>query len=91
LLGSDELRARFLTSDDEIGFFADRSDDFPTRPHDEFRRGLGIRMVGAQNAAILAGDFGTLEALMAADTAELLRSIARLGSWAKNSTTLWAI
>jgi DNA ligase (NAD+) len=36
--------------------------------------GLGIRMVGAQNAAILAGDFGTLEALMAADTAELLRS-----------------
>jgi DNA ligase (NAD+) len=36
--------------------------------------GLGIRMVGAQNAAILAGDFGTIDALVAADEAELLRS-----------------
>jgi DNA ligase (NAD+) len=36
--------------------------------------GLGIRMVGAQNAAILAADFGTIDALMAADAAELLRS-----------------
>jgi DNA ligase (NAD+) len=36
--------------------------------------GLGIRMVGAQNAAILAADFGTIDALMAADEAELLRS-----------------
>jgi DNA ligase (NAD+) len=36
--------------------------------------GLGIRMVGAQNAAILAGDFGTIEALMTAGEAELLRS-----------------
>ena len=36
--------------------------------------GLGIRMVGAQNAAILAGDFGTIDALMAADAATLLRS-----------------
>ena len=27
--------------------------------------GLGIRMVGAQNAAILAGDFGTIDALVA--------------------------
>jgi DNA ligase (NAD+) len=36
--------------------------------------GLGIRMVGAQNAAILAADFGSIDALMAADTEELLRS-----------------
>jgi len=36
--------------------------------------GLGIRMVGAQNAAILAGDFGSIDALMTADEAELLRS-----------------
>jgi DNA ligase (NAD+) len=36
--------------------------------------GLGIRMVGAQNAAILAADFGSIEALIAADVAELLRS-----------------
>ncbi len=36
--------------------------------------GLGIRMVGAQNAAILAADFGTIEALTEADEAELLRS-----------------
>jgi DNA ligase (NAD+) len=36
--------------------------------------GLGIRMVGAQNAAILAADFGTIDALMAASEAELLRS-----------------
>jgi DNA ligase (NAD+) len=31
-------------------------------------------MVGAQNAAILAGDFGTIDALMTADEGELLRS-----------------
>jgi len=36
--------------------------------------GLGIRMVGAQNAAILAGDFGTIEAIIAASEEELLRS-----------------
>jgi DNA ligase (NAD+) len=36
--------------------------------------GLGIRMVGGQNAAILAGDFGSIDALAAADEAELLRS-----------------
>jgi DNA ligase (NAD+) len=36
--------------------------------------GLGIRMVGAQNAAILAGDFGSIDALMAADEPALLRS-----------------
>jgi DNA ligase (NAD+) len=36
--------------------------------------GLGIRMVGAQNAAILAADFGSMEALLAADATELLRS-----------------
>jgi DNA ligase (NAD+) len=36
--------------------------------------GLGIRMVGSQNAAILAGDFGTIDALMAANEEELLRS-----------------
>jgi DNA ligase (NAD+) len=36
--------------------------------------GLGIRMVGAQNATILAGDFGTIDALAAASEAELLAS-----------------
>jgi DNA ligase (NAD+) len=36
--------------------------------------GLGIRYVGSQNAAILAGDFGTIDALMAASEEELLRS-----------------
>jgi DNA ligase (NAD+) len=36
--------------------------------------GLGIRMVGSQNAAMLASDFGSVDALMAADEAELLRS-----------------
>jgi DNA ligase (NAD+) len=36
--------------------------------------GLGIRMVGAQNAAILAGDFGTIDALMAASEADLILS-----------------
>jgi DNA ligase (NAD+) len=36
--------------------------------------GLGIRMVGAQNAQILAGDFGSIEALMAASEAELVQS-----------------
>ena len=34
--------------------------------------GLGIRMVGAQNAAILAGDYGTIDALMAASEADLV-------------------
>jgi DNA ligase (NAD+) len=33
--------------------------------------GLGIRMVGAQNAAILAGDYGTIDALAAADERDL--------------------
>jgi DNA ligase (NAD+) len=36
--------------------------------------GLGIRYVGSQNAAILAGDFGTIDALAAASEEELLRS-----------------
>lgn len=36
--------------------------------------GLGIRMVGAQNAAILAGDFGTIDALAAAAEPDLLQS-----------------
>lgn len=36
--------------------------------------GLGIRFVGAQNAAILAGDFGSIDALAAAGEDELLRS-----------------
>jgi len=36
--------------------------------------GLGIRMVGSQNAAILAGDFGSIDALMAASEADLLAS-----------------
>jgi DNA ligase (NAD+) len=36
--------------------------------------GLGIRFVGSQNAAILAGDFGTIDALAAANEEELLRS-----------------
>jgi len=36
--------------------------------------GLGIRFVGSQNAAILAGDFGTIDALAAATEEELVRS-----------------
>jgi DNA ligase (NAD+) len=36
--------------------------------------GLGIRMVGAQNAQILAGDYGSIEALMAASEADLVQS-----------------
>jgi DNA ligase (NAD+) len=36
--------------------------------------GLGIRFVGGQNAAILAGDFGSIEALAAAGEDEMLRS-----------------
>ena len=36
--------------------------------------GLGIRFVGWQNAAILAGDFGSIDALAAASEKELLRS-----------------
>jgi DNA ligase (NAD+) len=36
--------------------------------------GLGIRFVGSQNAAILAGDFGTIDAIEAATEEELLRS-----------------
>jgi DNA ligase (NAD+) len=36
--------------------------------------GLGIRMVGAQNAAILAGDYGTIDALMDASEADLMTS-----------------
>ncbi|MBV8748767.1 MAG: NAD-dependent DNA ligase LigA [Candidatus Eremiobacteraeota bacterium] len=36
--------------------------------------GLGIRMVGSQNAAILAGDFGSITPLAAATEEELLRS-----------------
>jgi len=36
--------------------------------------GLGIRMVGAQNATILAGDYGTIDALMDASEDDLIRS-----------------
>jgi len=36
--------------------------------------GLGIRFVGGQNAAILAGDFGSMAALAVASEDELLRS-----------------
>ncbi len=36
--------------------------------------GLGIRMVGAQNAAILAGDYGNIDALMGASEADLMTS-----------------
>ncbi len=36
--------------------------------------GLGIRFVGAQNAAILAGDYGAIDALAAASEDELVRS-----------------
>ncbi len=36
--------------------------------------GMGIRFVGSQNAAILAGDFGTIDALAEATEEELLRS-----------------
>ncbi len=36
--------------------------------------GLGIRMVGAQNAAILAGDYGSIDALMAASADDLIQS-----------------
>jgi DNA ligase (NAD+) len=36
--------------------------------------GLGIRMVGAQNAQILAGDYGSIDALMAASETELVQS-----------------
>ena len=36
--------------------------------------GLGIRMVGGQNAAILAGDFGSIDAVAAATEAELTAS-----------------
>ncbi|BDE07798.1 DNA ligase [Vulcanimicrobium alpinum] len=36
--------------------------------------GLGIRMVGSQNAAILAGDFGSIEALAAATESDLVQS-----------------
>jgi DNA ligase (NAD+) len=36
--------------------------------------GLGIRFVGTQNAAILAGDFGSIDAIAAASEDELVRS-----------------
>jgi DNA ligase (NAD+) len=36
--------------------------------------GLGIRMVGAQNAAILAADYGSMDALAAASEEDLVRS-----------------
>jgi DNA ligase (NAD+) len=36
--------------------------------------GLGIRFVGSQNAAILAGDFGSIDALARASEDELVRS-----------------
>jgi DNA ligase (NAD+) len=36
--------------------------------------GLGIRFIGSQNAAILAGDFGSIDALAMATEEELLRS-----------------
>ena len=36
--------------------------------------GLGIRFVGSQNAALLAGDFGSIDALAAASEEQLVRS-----------------
>ena len=36
--------------------------------------GLGVRFVGTQTAAILAGDFGTIDAIADADEEELQRS-----------------
>lgn len=50
--------------------------------------GLGIRMVGAQNAAILAGDFGSIETLMGASEADLLRSDG-IGTQIAQSVTLF--
>ena len=50
--------------------------------------GLGIRYVGAQNAAILAGDFGTIDALVAASEEDLLRSEG-IGEQIARSVTLF--
>jgi DNA ligase (NAD+) len=50
--------------------------------------GLGIRMVGAQNAAILAGDYGTIDALMAANEADLILSDG-IGAQIAASVTLF--
>jgi DNA ligase (NAD+) len=50
--------------------------------------GLGIRMVGAQNAAILAGDYGTIDALMAASEADLMLSDG-IGAQIAASVTLF--
>jgi DNA ligase (NAD+) len=50
--------------------------------------GLGIRMVGAQNAAILAGDCGTIDALMAASEADLMLSDG-IGAQIAASVTLF--
>ena len=50
--------------------------------------GLGIRMVGGQNAAILAGDFGSIDALMAASEGQLLESEG-IGAIIAQSVTLF--
>lgn len=50
--------------------------------------GLGIRMVGSQNATILAGDFGTIEALMDATAEQLLESDG-IGDQIAQSVTLF--
>jgi DNA ligase (NAD+) len=50
--------------------------------------GLGIRMVGLQNAQLLAGDFGTIEALMAASEADLVQTEG-IGEQIARSVTLF--
>jgi len=50
--------------------------------------GLGIRFVGAQNAAILAGDYGTIEALAASSAEDLMRSEG-IGEQIARSVTLF--
>ena len=50
--------------------------------------GLGIRFVGAQNAAILAGDFGTIDALATVTEEDLMRSDG-IGQEIARSVTLF--
>ena len=50
--------------------------------------GLGIRFVGVQNAAILAGDFGTIDALAAATEEDLMRGEG-IGEEIARSATLF--
>jgi DNA ligase (NAD+) len=70
-----------LTREQILGLegFADRSatllleaiERSKTVPLDRFLYGLGIRQVGRHIAAVLAGEFGSLEAVMQADEARL--------------------